>query len=145
MRIRKAGEADIESLLFIDRNCGFPLPQYLFTKKHFMEFLEKETVFILKDEKPAGYAILKKNFRDGSELYAISVIKACHGKGMGTKILGRVIKETRKYGKKKLYSYVWQKNYPSIIFHAKNKFYAVETTKNHYSGGETAVLFCRDL
>ncbi len=145
MKIRKARESDMQSLLFIDRNCGFPMPQYSFAKEHFSKFLKKEIVFIIEDKKPVGFAILKKNFRDGSELYAICVIKACHGKGVGTKILGRVIKEASKYGKKKLYSYVWQKNFRSIAFHNKNNFYVVELSNKHYSGGETAVLFCRDL
>ena len=145
MKIRKATEEDIKSLLFIDKNSGYPLPRYHFQEGDFLRFLKNGIIMIIEDKEPMGYATIKKKFRNGSELDAISILKKFHKKGLATIMLKRVVKELRRMGKKKLYSYCWHKNYPSLIFHAKNKFYAIGITKNHYSGRETALLFCKDI
>ena len=145
MKIRKAKKSDMKSLLFIEKNSGHPLPQYNFTEKDFLKFMKNYTILIAENKEPLGYAILNKNFRDGSELYAICIMKKYHNKGLGTMLLKRIIKEVRRIGKNKLYSYCWHKNFPSIVFHTKNRFYIVGIDKKHYSGGETALLFCKDL
>ena len=145
MKIRRATIKDLKSLLFIEKNSGYPLPQYHFQEEDFLSFLKNDIVLIIGDKEPVGYATIKKKFRDGSELDAICILKKYHKKGLATIMLKRVIKEVRKIGKRKLYSYCWNKNFPSLKFHIKNKFYAVEITKKHYSGGETALLFCKDL
>ncbi len=146
MRIRKAHEEDINAIIYIENNCGYPLPQYALTEEHFLKILKGGIVLLAEiNNKPFGYATVRKSFRDGSELDAIGVLRKYHRKGVGTELLKKIISEVKRLGKKKLYSYCWQMNFPSIAFHNKNKFHVIELTRRHYSGGEIAMLFCKEL
>jgi ribosomal protein S18 acetylase RimI-like enzyme len=142
MIIRKATLEDADTLMKIERSSGYPLPQYYWDKGHYVKFIKEEIVFIAVDKEPVGFLLLKKEFRDGADVDSICVLKKYHGTDVAKKLLKKAESECKK---KKLYVRCWNENFPAIGFYNKSGFAVIETNKRKYSGGETELIFCKEL
>jgi ribosomal protein S18 acetylase RimI-like enzyme len=145
MKIRKATTKDVKMLDNLDKKTGFVLPQYNFSKKSIEEMVKKGITIIAEDKEPVGFACLFENFKDGCELYTIEVLKSHHGKGIGTILLKEMEKTSKSLGKKKIYLYCYNKNFQAIQFYTKHNFFVIKIKKRRYSGGEDALLMCKEL
>lgn len=142
MIIRKATLDDADVLMKIERGSGYPLPQYYWDKSHYIKFIKEEVIFVAIDKEPVGFLLLKKEFLDGADIDSICVLKKYHGKGIADKLLRKAERECKK---KKLYVRCWNMNFSAIGFYTKNKFAVIEVKNRKYSGGETELIFCKDL
>ena len=151
MPIRKAALKDVKLIARINTLSEDPTDKAMGIKepwvvKHFTEGIKSNDfrVFIYGD---AGVMTLKPDFPGykNYEIYWLTVAKQHKGKGIGTKLMRFAEQYAKKMKQRGLYLYAYIKNKKAIKFYNKLGYKKINTFKNYYSNGDTAVLLGKVL
>jgi len=99
------------------------------TKKHRIAIANSNDCIyycVMHNEKMVGILVLNKN-RNGNtpdigEIWAIYLLEECRGKGHGKELLDFEINELKSFGCKKIFLWVFEKNYRARRFYEKHGF-----------------------
>lgn len=145
--IRKAAIVDVELIKRLEIESKLS-PWTV--EDYYEELKREESVFLIIrcNSKFCGFLLARliTNFQNDlpetvAEIYNIAIEKEYRRHKLGTKILGRLIKEGTRNNLKKIFLEVRKSNTEAIKFYEKNKFIQSGIRKNFYSNPtEDAVL-----
>lgn len=92
-----------------------------------------------KEEKILGFIGIIKNI-DFIEISNIVVKKDFRNKGIGNKLLQKIIEVAKQMKKNEIYLEVNEKNDNAIFLYEKNNFQKVGIRKKYYNGKDNAIL-----
>lgn len=131
MSVRKASLEDLQSILSIiitSNNNAYrsiiPPEQFkdpVLTTEQLKEEFDKMTFYTYRlENKPVGVAALRTDKSKNGIVRWVHVLPEHRRKGVGTRLMGRIEREARKAGMKKLrVFYVWEKAYWAKNFYTK--------------------------
>jgi ribosomal protein S18 acetylase RimI-like enzyme len=95
----------------------------------------------------SGRALINdKNFETECEIYNIAVKRELQHRGIGSKLLDRIVLLLKKYNSQSIWLEVRISNIEAISFYQKNNFRQMYERKNFYSNPlENAIVMKRDL
>ncbi|MGI6010813.1 MAG: ribosomal protein S18-alanine N-acetyltransferase [Ruminococcus sp.] len=142
MIIREMQLDDLEQVMIIEKEL-FSVP---WTENGFFSFLIREdALFLVAEEngKILGYCGVLKVLDEG-DITNVAVAKGQQGKGIGKKLIRRLIEETRQAGVTTLHLEVRQSNLPAIALYEGQGFVKAGVRKNYYEApAEDGILMCR--
>lgn len=137
MKIRKATQRDIKDLEKVEMSSGYHKKKFNFVPYLEELFNNKNYVFCAEDKDILiGYITLNKK----GEIAYLAVLKKFHGKGIGNKLLKRVISFARKNKIKRLFLDVRNDNLSAINLYLRNKFIVVGLHKKKIGKNEIIKL-----
>ena len=130
----------LNEIIEIEKEC-FPEKSQL--SKDYLLFLWRkfpEGFLVAKEEeKILGYGICQKEGKEGV-IFSLAVKPKYQGRGIGSKILERLIETLKKEKIEKISLHARKKNEKAINFYQKFGFKIKKEVENYYSDGETAYL-----
>lgn len=139
MKIRKATLQDIEKIAYIEFFSGY---RWRVGKREELKEAERilssrlSNVYILENKnKEIAYFVItfKKKV---CYINFFSVIKHYQKKGVGSRLMKRIINIARKKNCKKIEVNVWAKNFPAIALYNKFGFYVRGIKRKYYPNGD---------
>ena len=93
-----------------------------------------------------GYSIISfpKKIKK-ARIYSIAVLKKFHGRGIGRRLLTKMVKEAQKGNYKKISLEVAVDNLKAITLYEKLNFAKIGFKKGYYSDGKTAMIMLLNL
>ncbi len=145
LSIEKFNPLNLNEILEIERNA-FEKKE-TFPKEYFLEVFKKwpEGFLVAKINKEiVGYAIGEKNENSGL-IISVAVKKEWRRKGIGRKLIEKLLENFKKEGMKMIFLHVREENKEAINFYQALGFKIIELVDNYYSNGENAYLMERTL
>jgi ribosomal-protein-alanine N-acetyltransferase len=143
--IEKFDPAEINEILEIERNA-FEKKE-AFPKEYFLELSKRwpEGFLVARiDRETVGYAIGEKN-KDSGLIISIAVKKEWRRRGIGRKLIEKLLENFKKEGAKIVFLHVREENKEAINFYRALGFKIIELVENYYSNGENAYLMEKTL
>jgi ribosomal-protein-alanine N-acetyltransferase len=143
--IEKFDPVEINEILEIERNA-FEKKE-AFPKEYFLELSKKwpEGFLVAKlDGEIVGYAIGEKN-KDSGLIISVAVKKEWRRRGIGRKLMEKLLENFKKGGIKIVFLHVREENKEAINFYQALGFKIRELVENYYSNGEDAYLMEKSL
>lgn len=143
--IRKAEKGDILYIQEIEEQAfgkeAYPLTLMIYLYEHCGNYF-----LIAEVEKQiAGYIVACPEKKDRLHIYSIAVKKHFRRKGIGEKLLKKLIKLAKKHGLKEVFLEVNVENTPAIKLYEKLGFKQTKRIKKYYSDGKDAFIYVLDL
>ena len=145
LSIEKFNPLNLNEILEIERNA-FEKKE-TFPKEYFLEVFKKwpEGFLVAKINKEiVGYAIGEKNENSGL-IISVAVKKEWRRRGIGKKLIEKLLENFKKEGIKKIFLHVREENKEAINFYQALGFRIIELIGNYYSSGENAYLMEKTL
>jgi len=145
LSIEKFDPLNLNEILEIERNA-FEKKE-TFTKEYFLEVFKRwsEGFLVAKINKEiVGYTIGEKNENSGL-IISIAVKKEWRRKGIGRKLIEKLLENFKKEGIKNIFLHVREENKEAINFYQALGFRIIELIVNYYSNGENAYLMEKTL
>jgi ribosomal-protein-alanine N-acetyltransferase len=143
--IEKFDPVEINEILEIERNA-FEKKE-AFPKEYFLELSKKwpEGFLVAKlSGEIVGYAIGEKN-KDSGLIISVAVKKEWRRRGIGIKLIEKLLENFKKEGMKIVFLHVREENKEAINFYQALGFKIIELVENYYSNGENAYLMEKSL
>jgi ribosomal-protein-alanine N-acetyltransferase len=143
--IEKFEPLNLNEILEIEKNV-FEKKE-VFPKEYFLELSKKwpEGFWVAKiDKEVVGYAMGEKNKNSGL-IISIAVKKEWRGKGVGRKLIEKLLEIFQREGVKVVFLHVREGNKEAINFYQTFEFKIRELVENYYSNGESAYLMEKRL
>ncbi|MEE9525670.1 MAG: GNAT family N-acetyltransferase [Candidatus Woesearchaeota archaeon] len=153
--IRDYKESDFDALVDLDYNSDHPFyirdktkkPEIRsWLKKKFKKNLEKFYVFIKNKEIVGAVGYNKHFFAPNScEITYLAVKREYHRQGIATKLMNFMENTAKKARYRSIYLYTGKTNKTARKFYKKKGYKLYAKLPDHYTWGEDAVLFRKDL
>jgi ribosomal-protein-alanine N-acetyltransferase len=143
--IEKFAPSNLNEILEIEKNA-FEKKE-TFPKEYFLELSKRwpEGFLVARiDRETVGYAIGEKN-KDSGLIISIAVKKEWRRKGIGRKLIEKLLENFKKEGMKIVFLHVREENKEAINFYRALGFKIIELVENYYSNGENAYLMEKTL
>jgi ribosomal-protein-alanine N-acetyltransferase len=143
--IEKFAPSNLNEILEIEKNV-FEKKE-TFPKEYFLELSKRwpEGFLVARiDRETVGYAIGEKN-KDSGLIISIAVKKEWRRKGIGRKLIEKLLENFKKEGMKIVFLHVREENKEAINFYRALGFKIIELVENYYSNGENAYLMEKTL
>ena len=143
--IERFNPLNLEEILEIERNA-FEKKE-VFPKEYLLEIFKKwpEGFLVAKINKEIiGYTIGQKNENSGL-IISIAVKKEWRRKGIGRKLIEKLLENFKKEGIRNIFLHVREENKEAINFYQALGFKIIELIGNYYSNGENAYLMEKTL
>ncbi len=137
--------SNLEKIIEIEKEA-FP-KKIAFSREAFEEFYfrEPENFLVAKvGNEIVGYGIGKESKGKG-EIISVAVRENWRRKGIGTKIVERLIENLKRKGARKIFLHVREKNEVAISFYQKLGFKILKKIENYYSNGDSAYLMNKNV
>jgi ribosomal-protein-alanine N-acetyltransferase len=143
--IEKFDPVEINEILEIEKNAFEK--REAFPKEYFLELSKKwpEGFLVAKlSGEIVGYAIGEKN-KDSGLIISVAVKKEWRKRGIGRKLVEKLLENFKKEGMKIVFLHVREENRDAINFYQALGFKIIELVENYYSNGENAYLMEKTL
>ena len=145
LAIERFNPLNLNEILEIEKNA-FEKKE-AFPKEYFLEISKKwpEGFLVAKINKEiVGYAIGEKN-KDLGLIVSVAVKKEWRRKGIGRKLVEKLLENFKKEGMKIIFLHVREENKEAINFYLALGFKIRELVENYYSNRENAYLMEKTL
>jgi ribosomal-protein-alanine N-acetyltransferase len=118
-----------------------------FPKEYFLELSKKwpEGFLVAKlGGEIVGYAVGEKD-KDSGLIVSVAVKKEWRRRGIGRKLIEKLLENFKKEGMKIVFLHVREENRDAINFYQALGFKIIELVENYYSNGENAYLMEKSL
>jgi ribosomal-protein-alanine N-acetyltransferase len=118
-----------------------------FPKEYFLELSKKwpEGFLVAKlGGEIVGYAVGEKD-KDSGLIVSVAVKKEWRRRGIGKKLIEKLLENFKKEGMKIVFLHVREENREAINFYQALGFKIIELVENYYSNGENAYLMEKNL
>jgi len=143
--IEKFDPSNLNEILEIEKN-SFEKKE-AFPKEYFLELSKKwsEGFLVAKlGGEIVGYAIGEKS-KDSGLIVSVAVKKEWRRRGIGRKLIEKLLENFKKEGMKIVFLHVREENRDAINFYQALGFKIIELVENYYSNGENAYLMEKSL
>jgi ribosomal-protein-alanine N-acetyltransferase len=143
--IERFDPINLNEILEIEKNA-FEKKE-VFPKEYFLELSKKwpEGFLMAKlGEEIVGYAIGEKS-KDSGLIVSVAVKKEWRRRGIGRKLIEKLLENFKKEGMKIVFLHVREENRDAINFYQALGFKIIELVENYYSNGEDAYLMEKSL
>jgi ribosomal-protein-alanine N-acetyltransferase len=143
--IEKFDSSNLNEILEIEKDAFEK--REIFPKEYFLELSKKwpEGCLVAKLNKEiVGYIIGEKN-KDSGLIVSVAVKKEWRKRGIGTKLIEKLLENFKKEGIKIVFLHVREENKETINFYQSLGFKIRELVYNYYSNGENAYLMEKNL
>jgi ribosomal-protein-alanine N-acetyltransferase len=143
--IERFDPINLNEILEIEKNA-FEKKE-VFPKEYFLELSKKwpEGFLMAKlGEEIVGYAIGEKS-KDSGLIVSVAVKKEWRRRGIGRKLIEKLLENFKKEGMKIVFLHVREENRDAINFYQALGFKIIELVENYYSNGENAYLMEKSL
>ena len=137
--IRRALLEDLPEILKIEKEC---FGSDAFSPSFFIELLTRFNhlfFVVIVDGRVVGYVSGMVEGRYG-HVASIAVSQICRGKGLGQKLLERLLREFRELGTESVFLEVKVGNSAALRLYTKLGFRAVGYKRRYYSDGSDAII-----
>lgn len=143
IRIQQATKRDIQTLITLQKNDGFP-HQYYLTPERITRLLNRGELFFIAiaEGAPVGFASVDCEIR--AQAHFLCVDKRYTRRGIGRLLMQTLMNEAIKRRYTRLCSYV-EANSTKEVFLQKHGFVRVGYYKNKYGNGQDATIWEVDL
>jgi ribosomal-protein-alanine N-acetyltransferase len=143
--IERFDPINLNEILEIEKN-SFEKKE-TFPKEYFLELSKKwpEGFLVAKlGGEIVGYAVGEKD-KDSGLIVSVAVKKEWRRKGIGRKLIEKLLENFKKEGMKIVFLHVREENRGAINFYQALGFKIIELVENYYSNGENAYLMEKTL
>jgi ribosomal-protein-alanine N-acetyltransferase len=145
LSIEKFDPSNLNEILEIEKNS--------FEKK---EAFPKEYILELSKKWPEGFLVAKlggeilgyvigEKGKDSGLIVSVAVKKEWRRKGIGRRLIEKLLENFKKEGMKIIFLHVREENRDAINFYQALGFKIIELIENYYSNGENAYLMEKNL
>jgi ribosomal-protein-alanine N-acetyltransferase len=145
LAIERFDPSNLNEILEIERNAFEK--KKAFPKEYFLELSKKwpEGFLVAKlSGEIVGYAIGEKD-KDSGLIVSVAVKKEWRRRGIGRKLIEKLLENFKKEGMKIVFLHVREENREAINFYQALGFKIRELVENYYSNGEDAYLMEKTL
>jgi ribosomal-protein-alanine N-acetyltransferase len=145
LAIERFDPLNLNEILEIEKN-SFEKKE-AFPKEYFLELSKKwpEGFLVAKlGGEIVGYAIGEKD-KDSGLIVSVAVKKEWRRRGIGRKLIEKLLENFKKEGMKIVFLHVREENREAINFYQALGFKIIELVENYYSNGENAYLMEKSL
>jgi len=138
--LQTAGLQDLDSIFRIEQD-SFPA-HVVYAKKEIQKAIREDKVlFFMADGECVGYTWLEFSPQDHSSyIESIAIAPAHRGKGLGEKLLLKVLDHFREHGAEYCYLHVSSHNKQAVNLYKKHGFIKIDYIENFYAQHEHAYL-----
>lgn len=143
INIRKASKDDAMSIAEIEAKSGYRWAECIKDElKLAKKIISSSSLLYIAEHKSEAVGYFALTIRNKiADISFLSVKKRYHNRGIGTKLLNRMIKLAKKNNKaSKMRIDVWAKNFPAIGLYNRFGFYVIKVRKRHYPNGDDKLV-----
>jgi ribosomal-protein-alanine N-acetyltransferase len=145
LAIERFDPSNLNEILEIEKNSFEK--KVAFPKEYFLELSKKwpEGFLVAKlGGEIVGYAVGEKD-KDSGLIVSVAVKKEWRRRGIGRKLIEKLLENFKKEGMKIVFLHVREENREAINFYQALGFKIIELVENYYSNGENAYLMEKSL